>query len=70
MIISDLNYLEVVTEAENLEGGFFGDAQGNASGIWQSSGTSVTQQAGLVNVNASSNNVAVPIQLNLDNISL
>jgi hypothetical protein len=78
MIISDLSYLEVVSEAENLEGGcgsynyygWYGDYQSNSSSIGQSSGDSSTQQVGLVNVNASSNNVAVPVQLNLDNISL
>ena len=70
MIISDLSYLEVVSEAETLEGGFFGDYQTNGSGIWQSSGSSFTQQAGGVNVNASSNNLAVPLQANLDNIDV
>ena len=70
MIISDLSYLEVVSEAETLEGGFFGDFQTNSSYIGQCSGDSVTQQLGLVNVNLSSNNVAIPVQGNVDNISV
>ena len=78
MIISDLSYLEVVSEVNSLEGGcgsygyygWYGDYQSNSSYIGQSSGDSFTQQVGLVNVNASSNNVAVPVQANLDKISL
>jgi hypothetical protein len=67
MIISDLNYLEVVTEADSVEGGLgnFFSSQGNDSGIGQ--GASAKAGNGgflnLANV-AVAANVAAPIQVN------
>jgi hypothetical protein len=68
MIISDLNYLEVVTESERVEGGIlnFFTNQSNYSGISQ--GASANAGNGgflnLANV-AVAANVAAPIQVNL-----
>ena len=68
MIISDLNYLEVVTESERVEGGIlnFFTNQSNYSGISQ--GASANAGNGgflnLANV-AVAANVAAPVQVNL-----
>jgi hypothetical protein len=68
MIISDLNYLEVVTESERVEGGIlnFFSSQSNYSGISQ--GASANAGNGgflnLANV-AVAANVAAPVQVNL-----
>jgi hypothetical protein len=68
MIISDLNYLEVVTESEKVEGGIlnFFSSQGNSSGIGQSA-NAYAGNGGFFNIAnvAVAANVATPIQVNL-----
>jgi hypothetical protein len=67
MIISDLNYLEVVTESEKVEGGLLNVAswQSNYSSICQSA-TATAGNGGLLNVGnvAAAVNAATPIQVN------
>ncbi len=67
MIISDLNYLEVVSETENVEGGIlnFFTTQFNTSTIRQSA-TASAGNGGLFNVGnvAAAVNAATPIQVN------
>jgi hypothetical protein len=67
MIISDLNYLEVVAESEKVEGGILNIAslQGNFSSINQKA-TASAGNGGLLNVGnvAAAVNVATPIQVN------
>jgi hypothetical protein len=67
MIISDLNYLEVVSEAENVEGGLlnFFTTQSNSSTITQRANASAGN-GGLINALnvAAAANVAAPIQVN------
>jgi hypothetical protein len=68
MVISDLNYLEVVSETENVEGGIlnFFTNQSNFSSIRQTANASAGNGGGinLANV-AVAANVATPIQVNL-----
>ncbi len=68
MIISDLNYLEVVTESERVEGGIlnFFSSQSNYSGIGQSANASAGN-GGFFNIAnvAVAANVAAPVQVNL-----
>jgi hypothetical protein len=68
MIISDLSHLEVVSEAENVEGGIlnFFTNQFNTSTITQSANASAGN-GGLLNIAnvAVAANVATPIQVNL-----
>ncbi len=68
MVISDLNYLEVVSETENVEGGIlnFFTNQFNTSTITQSANASAGN-GGLLNIAnvAVAANVATPIQVNL-----
>jgi hypothetical protein len=68
MIISDLSHLEVVSEAENVEGGLlnFFTNQFNTSTITQSANASAGN-GGLLNIAnvAVAANVATPIQVNL-----
>jgi hypothetical protein len=67
MIISDLNYLEVVAESEKVEGGLgnFFTYQKNYSSICQSASASAGN-GGLFNAGnvAAAVNVATPIQAN------
>ncbi len=67
MIISDLNYLEVVAEASSVEGGLlnFGSFQSNYSSISQNA-TASAGNGGLFAVGniAVAANVATPIQAN------
>ncbi len=67
MIISDLNYLEVVSETESVEGGIlnFGSFQSNFSSITQSA-TASSGNGGLINALnvAAAVNAATPIQVN------
>jgi hypothetical protein len=73
MIISDLNYLEVVAEADSLEGGVLniGSYQSNYSGIGQyasaNSGTGGGYYGGGFSAlnTAIAGNVAAPVQVNL-----
>ena len=51
MIISDLNYLEVVSQAESIEGGLFNN-EFNSAANYQQAGDSVNYANGLVAVNA------------------
>ena len=68
MIISDLNYLEVVAESEKIEGGLgnFFSTQKNTSYIGQGAYASAGN-GGLFNIAnvAVAANVATPIQVNL-----
>ncbi|HEY9613653.1 hypothetical protein [Allocoleopsis sp.] len=67
--INDLDSLLVeLTDAESAQvtGGLGASTSAQVTGGLEAS----TQQVGLVNVNASSNNVAVPLQANLDNIDV
>jgi hypothetical protein len=68
MIISDLNYLEVVAESEKVEGGLgnFFSYQKNYSNIGQSASASAGN-GGLFNLAnvAVAANVAAPVQVNL-----
>jgi hypothetical protein len=68
MIISDLNYLEVVAEADSVEGGIlnFFSSQGNSSGIGQGAYANAGN-GGFLNIAnvAAAINVATPIQVNL-----
>jgi hypothetical protein len=67
MIISDLNYLEVVAQSEKVEGGILNIAsfQQNYSSIYQSASASAGN-GGLLNVAnvAAAVNAATPIQVN------
>jgi hypothetical protein len=68
MIISDLNYLEVVAEADSVEGGIlnFFSNQYNSSYIGQSANANAGNGGflNLANV-AVAANVAAPVQVNL-----
>ena len=68
MIISDLNYLEVATETEKVEGGILNlfSTQSNSSWIGQNANASAGN-GGLINLAnvAVAANVATPIQVNL-----
>ena len=68
MIISDLNYLEVVTESDRVEGGIlnFFSSQSNSSWIGQSANASAGN-GGFFNIAnvAVAANVAAPVQVNL-----
>ncbi len=67
MIISDLNYLEVVAEASSVEGGIlnFGSFQSNYSSISQNA-NAYAGNGGLLTLGniAVAANVATPIQAN------
>ncbi len=67
MIISDLNYLEVVTESERVEGGIgnFFTYQSNYSSIYQNASANAGN-GGFLNVGnvAAAVNAATPIQVN------
>ena len=67
MIISDLNYLEAVTESERVEGGLlnFFSSQYNDSYIWQNANANAGN-GGFLNVGnvAAAVNAATPIQVN------
>ncbi len=68
MIISDLNYLEVVAQSERVEGGIlnFFTWQSNSSSIGQSANANAGNGGflNLANV-AVAANVAAPVQVNL-----
>ncbi len=68
MIISDLNYLEVVAQSEKVEGGIlnFFTYQSNSSWIGQSANANAGN-GGFLNVGniAAAVNAATPIQANL-----
>ncbi len=67
MIISDLNYLEVVAEASSVEGGLlnFGSFQSNFSSISQNANASAGNGVLAIGNIAVAANVATPIQANL-----
>ncbi len=68
MIISDLNYLEVVAEASSVEGGIlnFFSFQGNFSSISQNANASAGNGGFFAVGNvAAAVNVAAPVQTNL-----
>jgi hypothetical protein len=68
MIISDLNYLEAVTESERVEGGILNlfSSQYNDSSIWQNASASAGNGGGINIANvAVAANVAAPLQVNL-----
>jgi hypothetical protein len=68
MIISDLNYLEVVTESEKVEGGLGNIFSGQSNTSWiNQKATASAGNGGLINLAnvAVAANVATPIQVNL-----
>jgi hypothetical protein len=67
MIISDLEILEVVNEADTVEGGVgnFFSTQSNYSSIWQGADASAGNGYGFNAFNvALAGNVAAPVQVN------
>jgi hypothetical protein len=69
MIISDLNYLEVVAQSDRVEGGLANilSSQGNSSWIGQGAYANSGAGSGGVSIlnTAIALNVATPIQVNL-----